>query len=114
MISFRALVLLLSAAGAYGQCKTIAPDAQDGPIASPENHTVVYEDADVRVLDVHSQPHTREAWHTHARPAVMYVDSQGAGKYMRQKVTRVCMRPKTPAMCPSTLSGLSSSIPAAA
>ena len=62
-------------------CKVIAPDAMDGPVASPENHTVLYEDADVRVLDVHSAPHTIEKMHTHARPAVMYVDSQGAGRY---------------------------------
>ena len=67
--------------GAVGACKVIAPDAMDGPSASPENHTVLYEDADVRVLDVHSAPHTREKMHTHARPAVMYVDSQGAGRY---------------------------------
>jgi len=65
-----------------GACGVIAPDAQDGPIASPENHTILYEDADVRVLDVHSRPHTREAWHTHARPGVMYVDRQGPGRYM--------------------------------
>lgn len=62
-------------------CKVIEPDAMDGPLASPENHTVLYEDADVRVLDVHSAPHTKEKMHTHARPAVMYVDSQGAGRY---------------------------------
>ena len=62
-------------------CRTIAPDAQDGVIASPENHTVLYEDADVRVIEVHSRSHTREAVHTHARPAVMYIDSQGAGTY---------------------------------
>jgi hypothetical protein len=94
MILIRTAVLLLATAGAYAQCKTIAPDAQDGPIASPENHTVLYEDADVRVLDVHSQPHTREAWHTHARPAVMYVDSQGAGRYMQPGQPDSKVRPK--------------------
>lgn len=70
-----------AAAGGASGCAVIAPDAMDGAIASPENHTVLYEDADVRVLDVHSAPHTRETMHTHARPAVMYVDSQGAGRY---------------------------------
>jgi len=67
--------------GAGSVCKVIEPDAMDGPIASPENHTVLYEDRDVRVLDVHSAPHTMEKMHTHARPAVMYVDSSGAGRY---------------------------------
>ncbi len=69
------------AVGSAAVCRVITPDAMDGPIASPENHTVLYEDADVRVLDVHSAPHTKETMHTHARPAVMYVDSQGAGRY---------------------------------
>jgi hypothetical protein len=68
-------------AGGTSVCKVIEPDAMDGPIASPENHTVLYEDRDVRVLDVHSAPHTQEKMHTHARPAVMYIDSQGAGRY---------------------------------
>ena len=77
----RAQVAQPVAAGTATACKVIVPDAMDGPIASPENHTVLYEDADVRVLDVHSAPHTKEKMHTHARPAVMYVDSQGAGRY---------------------------------
>jgi hypothetical protein len=66
---------------AASTCKVIEPDAMDGPIAAPENHTVLYEDRDVRVLDVHSAPHTTDKMHTHARPAVMYVDSQGARRY---------------------------------
>jgi quercetin dioxygenase-like cupin family protein len=76
------LLAAQAAAPAPAACRTIAPDAQDAMIAAPENHSVLYEDADVRVLDVHSKGHTREAWHTHARPAVMYVDSQGPGRYM--------------------------------
>jgi hypothetical protein len=40
---------------------------------------VLFEDADVRVLDVHSQPHTRETAHTHRLPGVMYFLEQGAG-----------------------------------
>ncbi len=77
----RGQVLAHVATSTGSGCAVIAPDAMDGPIASPENHTVLYEDADVRVLDVHSAPHTKEKMHTHARPAVMYVDSQGAGRY---------------------------------
>jgi mannose-6-phosphate isomerase-like protein (cupin superfamily) len=64
-------------------CKTITLDATDAVTASPANHTVIYEDADIRVLDVHSQPHTREAVHTHAYPSVMYIDRQGAGTINR-------------------------------
>ena len=60
-------------------CKTIVPGEQDALGASPANHTVLYEDQDVRVLDVHSKPHTREAPHTHVMPGVMYIERQGAG-----------------------------------
>ena len=60
-------------------CKTLAPDAQDAMSASPANHTVLFEDADVRVLDVHSSPHTKESPHTHRLPGVMYFLQQGAG-----------------------------------
>jgi len=75
-------VLLAGSAGAQTTaCKTLAPDAQDALVASPANHTVLFEDADVRVLDVHSQPHTREAVHTHRLPSVMYIEQQGAGTY---------------------------------
>lgn len=77
-------------------CRTIAPDAMDGVTASPENHTVLYEDADVRVIDVHSQPHTREAVHTHARPAVMYIDRQGAGTYSTPDGSRNTSHPTDP------------------
>ena len=60
-------------------CKTIVPGEQDALVASPANHTVLYEDQDVRVLDVHSKPHTHEAPHTHQMPGVMYIERQGAG-----------------------------------
>ncbi len=83
-------------AAAETPCRTIAPDAMDGPIASPENHTILYENADVRVLEVHSQPHTREAVHTHARPAVMYIDRQGAGTYKTPDGSRNTSHPTDP------------------
>jgi quercetin dioxygenase-like cupin family protein len=75
------VMLLAGAAGAQTVCRTIPVDAQDAVVAAPDHHTVLYEDADVRVLEVHSAPHTREEVHTHRRPSVMYVDSQGAGTY---------------------------------
>ena len=77
-------------------CQTIAPADDDGPVISPANHTVLFEDADIRVLDVHSQPHTREAVHTHARPAVMYVDRQGAGTYRTPDGSRDTSHPTDP------------------
>ena len=77
-------------------CRVVAPDTMDGVVASPENHTVLYEDADVRVIDVHSRPGTREAVHTHARPAVMYVDSQGAGTYSTPDGSRNTSHPTDP------------------
>lgn len=84
------------ASGAGRPCRTIAPDAMDGVTASPENHAVLYEDADVRVIEVHSQPHTREAVHTHARPAVMYIDRQGAGTYSTPDGSRNTSHPTDP------------------
>ena len=62
-------------------CQTLTPGPDDALIASPANHTVLYENADVRVLDVHSAPHTRETVHTHRLPSVMYILSRGAGTY---------------------------------
>lgn len=78
------------------RCEVIAPGPQDGLSASPENHSVLYEDADVRVLDVHSRPHSREAWHTHARPGVMYVDSEGPGIYMTPENPKARVRGAEP------------------
>ncbi len=75
-----ALWLGVGLAGAQtSACKTIVPGDQDALVASPANHTVLYENQDVRVLDVHSKPHTREAPHTHQMPGVMYIERQGAG-----------------------------------
>ena len=62
-------------------CVTLTQAADDAVTAAPANHTVLFEDADVRVLDVHSAPHTREAVHTHRLPSVMYFEQQGAGDY---------------------------------
>ena len=75
----------------------------DGVTASPENHTVLYEDVDVRVIEVHSLPHTREAVHTHARPAVMYIDRQGAGTYSSVDGSRNTSHPTDPNFKPRTI-----------
>jgi quercetin dioxygenase-like cupin family protein len=61
-------------------CKVIATDDTDGVLVVPQNHKVLYETDDVRVLEVTVAPHTREIMHTHVRPAVMYLDQPGTGR----------------------------------
>jgi len=51
----------------------IPPDAHDGAIVSTKFHKVIYEDQDVRVLDVINPPHTMEEMHTHVRAAAFIV-----------------------------------------
>jgi hypothetical protein len=41
------------------------PDSLDAVAADPQNHTVLYEDAKIRVLDVHTPPHTTNSKHDH-------------------------------------------------
>jgi hypothetical protein len=107
----RVLLLVLMVVGVAGAqvaapvCRVIEPDAMDGAIASPENHTVLYEDRDVRVLEVHSAPHTREKMHTHARPAVMYIDSQGAGRYFTPEDMNARSHPTDPNFKPRIVAG---------
>jgi hypothetical protein len=63
-------------------CKTIEADATDGVSVAPSSHKVLFENADIRVLDVTVAAHTREPWHTDARPAVMYIMTASSAKYM--------------------------------
>lgn len=70
------IVMLLLGAACVGRAQTcvpLAPDATDGVIAAPEYHKVIYEDADVRVIDVVNPPHTVEEMHTHIRPSVLII-----------------------------------------
>jgi hypothetical protein len=69
-----------SPVAAPAACKVIAPDDTDGVLVAPQNHKVLYETDDVRVLEVTVAPNTREIMHTHARPAVMYLDQPGASR----------------------------------
>ncbi len=75
------LVAGLAGWGRGQECRTLPQAADDAVVAAPANHTVLFEDADVRVLDVHSQPGTREAVHTHRLPSAMYIERSGAGTY---------------------------------
>jgi len=66
-------------------CKVIEADATDGVSVAPSSHKVLFENSDIRVLDVIVPAHTREPWHTHARPAVMYIMTVSSAKYMTPK-----------------------------
>jgi len=71
---FAASLLLSAVAAAHAQsCVPIAPGAKDGAIVAPEFHKVIYEDQDVRVIDVLNPPHTEEEMHTHVRPSVFII-----------------------------------------
>lgn len=47
----------------------------DAVKAAPQNHKVLFENDEVRVLEVTIAPHTQEPLHVHRFPAVIYVDS---------------------------------------
>jgi hypothetical protein len=67
-------VLVPGICGAQSRpCVPVAADANDGAIVSAKFHKVIYEDQDVRVLDVVNPPHTLEEMHTHVRPSVFIV-----------------------------------------
>lgn len=51
------------------------PPAQDGVAAAPENHRVIFENDDIRVLDVLVRPGEREVLHHHRWPSVFVVDA---------------------------------------
>ena len=56
-------------------------DSLDGVIASPQNHTVIYENADIRVLDVHTPPGTMNNLHDHQWSSVfLYYEAQPNGR----------------------------------
>jgi mannose-6-phosphate isomerase-like protein (cupin superfamily) len=47
----------------------------DATTAAPGNHKILFENDEVRVLEVTVAPGTREPLHVHRYPALMYVDS---------------------------------------
>jgi hypothetical protein len=64
------LLPLFALAGAQAQDKSSSgcwpwPDSLDAVAADPQNHTVLYEDSNIRVLDVHTPPHTTNSKHDH-------------------------------------------------
>ena len=87
-IIFIAFALLSSSTCVYAKapapapCLVISPDNQDGVLVAPLNHHVLFEDEDVRVIEVTQAPHTRETMHTHARPSIFYLDGPTAMRYV--------------------------------
>lgn len=54
------------------------PEALDALTAAPEHHTLLFENAAVRVRDTRIRPGERTPVHTHRWPNVLYVLSWGA------------------------------------
>ena len=57
------------------------PDDLDACIAAPASHHVLFENDAVRVLEVISEPGTREPRHTHRAPSVLIVDRPARIRY---------------------------------
>ncbi|MGB3715767.1 MAG: hypothetical protein WA996_15180 [Candidatus Promineifilaceae bacterium] len=51
------------------------PDELDALIAAPENHTLLFENESVRVLDTRIRPGRTTPVHTHCWPGALYVRS---------------------------------------
>jgi quercetin dioxygenase-like cupin family protein len=71
----------------------VTPDSTDALFAAPNNHSLLYEDGDVRVLDIHSSGHTREPWHTHAWPGIFYVIQGVPTRYFTPQTPDPPLRP---------------------
>lgn len=48
---------------------------KDATVAAPQNHKILFENDEVRVLEVSVAPGTREPMHSHRYPAVIYLQS---------------------------------------
>jgi hypothetical protein len=47
----------------------------DGPVAAPNNHKIIFENDNVRIISVTVPPGTKEPYHSHARCSVLVFDS---------------------------------------
>ena len=59
------------------------PPSMDAVVAAPGSHRVLFENADVRVLEVTIAAGHREPEHTHGDPSVMIVDVPARIRYYR-------------------------------
>jgi len=57
------------------------PDSLDATAAAPNSHRVVFENDQVRVLEVTVAPGVREPEHTHRWPSVMVTDQRARFNY---------------------------------
>jgi len=57
------------------------PPSMDAVVAAPESHRVLFENDEVRVLEVTIAAGHREPEHTHRRPSVMIVDGPARIRY---------------------------------
>jgi mannose-6-phosphate isomerase-like protein (cupin superfamily) len=76
-----AMVTTASLAQTAAMCTGLSDAAswaahREAVTAAPKNHKVIYETADLRVLEVTVLPGEREASHHHRWPSVMVVDSR--------------------------------------
>jgi quercetin dioxygenase-like cupin family protein len=59
------------------------PPSMDAVVAAPDSHRVLFENDDVRVLEVIIAAGHREPEHTHRDPSVMIVDGPARIRYYR-------------------------------
>jgi len=71
------------------------PPSTDAVVAAPESHRVLFENDDVRVLEVTIPAGHREPEHTHREPSVMIVDGPARIHYY-QGGALTFPRPRTP------------------
>jgi hypothetical protein len=57
------------------------PDKLDAVIAAPKNHNVVYEDSNIRILQVICPPGAEEPVHTHQYKSTMWFTQSARFKY---------------------------------
>jgi hypothetical protein len=62
------------------------PSETDAVLAAPESHKVLFENKEVRVLEVIIPPGEREPEHTHRMPSVMIVDRPAMIRYYEGSV----------------------------
>jgi hypothetical protein len=57
-------------------------DEKDAMIASPQNHRILFENQEIRILDVIINPGEREELHTHRWKSVFIVDALASMRYL--------------------------------
>jgi len=70
--------------------------ALDGGISAPENHIVLIENDWVRVVEVNNPGHSKENYHTHARPSLFMEDRPASVQHWYADGTANPIEPETP------------------